>query len=42
MFLFTCDDCPHPEGDERREQAINHARQLTAKNVHIELFPVRR
>lgn len=42
IFLFTCDDCPHAEGDERRELAINHARQLASKNVQIELFPIRR
>lgn len=35
LFLFTCDDCPHAEGDERRDQAINHARQLASKNVQI-------
>lgn len=40
--MFTTDDLPHPAGDERREQAINHARQLAAKSVHIELFPIRK
>lgn len=35
LFLFTTDDCPHPIGDEKRELAINHARQLVSKNVQI-------
>lgn len=42
LFLFTADDCPHAVGDERREQAINHARQLASKGVQIELFPIRK
>jgi hypothetical protein len=29
-------------GDERRGQAINHARQLISKNVEIELFPLKK
>jgi len=40
--LFTADDCPHAIGDERRDQAINHARQLASKGVQIELFPIRK
>lgn len=41
LFLFTGDDNPHSEADERREQTISHARQLSAKGAQIELFPVR-
>ena len=42
LFLFTADDCPHPVGDERRAISINHAGQLAARNVQIELFPIRK
>jgi ATP-dependent DNA helicase 2 subunit 1 len=40
--LFTAEDCPHPVGDEDRQPSIKRAQELAAKNVQIELFPIRK
>jgi len=42
VFLFTAEDNPHPVGDEDRQPSIKRAQELAAKNVQIELFPIRK
>jgi len=42
LFLFTAEDNPHPLGDEDRQPSIKRAQELAAKNVQIELFPVKK
>jgi ATP-dependent DNA helicase 2 subunit 1 len=42
VFLFTAEDNPHPPGDEDRQPSIKRAQELAAKNVQIELFPIRK
>ena len=42
VFLFTAEDEPHPPGDEDRLPTVKRAQELAAKNVQIELFPIRK